>query len=154
MESNTKSDMEFRPYNWNSYPSLLTGNDELTSQWNTFFQSFNQLGNTEVNNRNSAVLRLLKESGVTHNIYDDPTGLNRAWQLDLLPFMISKEEWATIEAGLIQRAELFNLILKDIYGEKQLFKDGMLPMEPIYRHPGFLRECDGVQLPGKNSLTR
>jgi uncharacterized circularly permuted ATP-grasp superfamily protein/uncharacterized alpha-E superfamily protein len=155
MDSKPKDDLEFKPFNWNSYKSyksLLSNNEELSNQWNTFFQSFNQLGNTEVNNRNSAVLRLLKENGVTYNIYDDPAGLNRAWQLDLLPFMISKEEWSSIEAGLIQRAELFNLILKDIYGEKKLFKDGVLPMEPIYRHPGFLRECDGIQLPGKNSL--
>ncbi|MBI3882989.1 MAG: circularly permuted type 2 ATP-grasp protein, partial [Sphingobacteriales bacterium] len=152
MASNTINDSGLKQFLPTDYSTMLGNNSNLCSHWNTFFQSFNQLSSNEVEHRNSGLLRLLKENGVTYNIYDDPAGLNRAWQLDLLPTIICKEEWATIESGLIQRAELLNLILKDIYGEKKLFKNGLLPMAPIYRHPGFLRQCDGIELPGKNSL--
>ncbi|UAY51306.1 circularly permuted type 2 ATP-grasp protein [Ferruginibacter albus] len=131
----------------------LSGNDEILSRhWHTFFQSFNKLGYKEVNSRNDALLRLLKENGVTYNIYGDPKGLNRPWELDLLPYIISEKEWHLMETGLTQRAELFNLILKDIYGEQQLIKNGLLPMELVYRHPGFLRECVGINLPHKSNL--
>jgi len=98
------------------------------------------------------MMRFLTEKGVTYNIYGDPSGMNRPWNLDIIPFLVSKEEWAAIEAGLVQRANLFDLILKDIYGEQRLIKDGILPMEIIYNHRGFLRECCGIKLPGKHNL--
>ena len=135
-----------------SYNELLGDDGNLRPYWQTFFQSFAQLGSEELQERRHAILRFLKENGVTYNIYGDPLGLNRPWNLDVIPFLISKQEWTTIEAGLIQRAELFNLILKDIYGPQQLIKKGLLPIELVYNHPGFLRQCTGIQLTGNHQL--
>ncbi|HTC00977.1 MAG TPA: circularly permuted type 2 ATP-grasp protein, partial [Ferruginibacter sp.] len=135
-----------------SYENLLGNDENLSKHWETFFQCFRQLGYDEVTSREKAVLRLLKENGVTYNIHGDPKGLNRPWELDLLPFIISRNEWDLIQLGLTQRAELFNLILKDIYGERKLIKNGLLPMELIYRHSGFLRQCVGIDYTQKNSL--
>ena len=135
-----------------SYDDLLGGNASLHQHWKTFFNSFSQLGNDEILNRSQDMMRFLRENGVTYNIYGDPSGLNRPWNLDIVPFLISKEEWAIIEAGLVQRATLFDLILKDIYGEQRLIKEGLLPMGIIYNHHGFLRECCGIKLPGKHNL--
>lgn len=124
----------------------------LQAEWNTFFNSFSQLGNEEIANRSQDIMRFLKENGVTYQIYNDPSGLNRAWNLDLVPFLIDSEEWRLIESGLQQRATLFNLILQDIYGKQQLIKDGILPMEIVYNHNGFLRECCGIQQAGQHQL--
>jgi len=123
-----------------------------TGYWKIFFNSFSQLGEDEILNRKQDMMRFLKENGVTYNIYGDPQGFNRPWKLDIIPFLISKEEWELIESGLVQRATLFDLILKDIYGERTLLKSGLLPMEIIYNHTGFLRQCAGIHLPGKNHL--
>jgi uncharacterized circularly permuted ATP-grasp superfamily protein/uncharacterized alpha-E superfamily protein len=135
-----------------SYDELLGEDGSLRPHWKTFFHSFADLGQDEVINRQQDVIRFLKENGVTYNIYGDPSGLNRSWNLDLIPFIISKPEWEMIESGLRQRAELFNLILKDIYGECKLISKGLLPMELIYQHAGFLRQCVGIPLPGNRSL--
>ena len=135
-----------------SYEEMLGEDGNLRPFWQTFFQSFTQLGAEEISNRNQDVSRFLKENGVTYNIYGDPAGLNRPWNLDLIPYLIEKQEWQTIESGLIQRAELFDHILKDIYGERRLIRNGMLPLDLIYNHKGFLRQCAGIQLPGKHSL--
>ena len=135
-----------------SYNELLGEDGNLRPHWQTFFQSFSQLGAEEIQDRRQAIFRFLKENGVTYNIYGDPTGLNRPWNLDIIPFLISKQEWTTTEAGLIQRAELFNLILKDIYGPQQLIKKGLLPIELVYNHPGFLRQCTGINQRGKHQL--
>jgi uncharacterized circularly permuted ATP-grasp superfamily protein/uncharacterized alpha-E superfamily protein len=135
-----------------NYESLLGADESLRQHWKVFFQSFIQLGYGEINIRGNAMLRLLKENGVTYNIHGDPKGLNRPWELDMLPFLISKTEWNRIETGLTQRAELFNLLLKDIYGERKLIKNGLLPMELVYRHSGFLRQCAGISFEQKNSL--
>ena len=135
-----------------SYDELLGEDGNLRPHWKTFFESFGQLGSEELVHRRQELLHLLKENGVTYNIYGDPAGFHRPWNLDPIPFLISKNEWQTIESGLIQRAELFDLILKDIYGEQRLIKSGLLPLELIYNHTGFLRQCAGIKLPGKHNL--
>ena len=136
-----------------SYGELLDESGNVRPDWETFFQSYAQVGDEEMRNRNNDTLRLLKENGVTYNIYGDPNGLNRPWKLDNIPFIISKGEWTSIESGLSQRAQLLNLILEDIYGERNLIKKGILPMELIYNHSGFLRPCSGIKQPGKHQLT-
>ena len=155
MNPNLLSDPIFRDY-FNihqSYGELLGEDGNVRPDWETFFQSYTQLGADEMSSRNNDTLRLLKENGVTYNIYGDPNGLNRPWKLDNIPFLISTEEWTSIESGLSQRAQLLNLILEDIYGERNLIKKGILPMELIYNHAGFLRPCNGIKQPGKHQLT-
>ncbi len=97
-------------------------------------------------------LRLLHENGVSYNVYGDPHGIDRPWVLDAVPFMISAREWSGLERSLSQRGRLLNLILADIYGPQKLLKDGVLPPELIYGHPGFFasvprRRASGQWLP-------
>jgi uncharacterized circularly permuted ATP-grasp superfamily protein/uncharacterized alpha-E superfamily protein len=135
-----------------SYGELVGEDGKIRPHWETFFQAYTGLGETEINNRNTDTLRLLKENGVTYNIYGDPNGLNRPWKLDNIPFLISQEEWSSIESGLSQRAQLLNLVLEDIYGDRHLIKKGIIPIELIYNHSGFLRPCTGIKQPGKHQL--
>ncbi|MBL7738113.1 MAG: circularly permuted type 2 ATP-grasp protein [Chitinophagaceae bacterium] len=135
-----------------SYNELFTADNTIRPDWQTFFSSLHQLGHKELQNRNADILRLLKENGVAYNIYNDPSGQSRPWELDPIPQLITADEWETINAGLIQRAELFNLLLKDIYGPQTLIKNGIIPQELIYLHPGFIRSCANIQLPGSQHL--
>jgi uncharacterized circularly permuted ATP-grasp superfamily protein/uncharacterized alpha-E superfamily protein len=135
-----------------SFGELIGEDGNIRPHWETFFHSYSRLGDDEMVNRNHDTLRLLKENGVTYNIYGDPNGLNRPWKLDNIPFLISRDEWTSIESGLSQRARLLNLILEDIYGERNLIKKGILPMELIYNHAGFLRPCSGIKQRGKHQL--
>jgi uncharacterized circularly permuted ATP-grasp superfamily protein/uncharacterized alpha-E superfamily protein len=135
-----------------SYGELLGEDGKVRPHWETFFETYTRLGEEEINSRNTDTLRLLKENGVTYNIYGDPNGLNRPWKLDNIPFIISQEEWTSIETGLSQRAQLLNFILEDIYGERKLIREGILPMELIFNHAGFLRPCSGIHQRGKHQL--
>lgn len=124
----------------------------LKPHWDYFIKSLQRLGGDELERRREQGDQFLRENGVTYNVYGDPDGLNRPWQLDPLPFLIASDEWATIEAGLVQRAELLNLILVDLYGPRELIRKGLLPLELIYSHRGFQRPCDQVKLPGAHQL--
>jgi len=110
-----------------SYNELFSGGSTMQPDWQIFLTSLKQLGAKEVQHRNNDMLRLLKENGVAYNIYNDPSGQSRPWELDPIPQLITANEWETINAGLVQRAELFNLLLKDIYGQQTLIKNGILP---------------------------
>ena len=135
-----------------SYNELFSDGNNIRPDWQRFFSSLHQVGYKELQNRNVDILRLLKENGVAYNIYNDPSGQTRPWELDPIPQLITAHEWETINAGLIQRAELFDLLLKDIYGPQTLIKNGILPQELIYLHPGFLRSCLNIKLPGTQHL--
>src|SRR5438445_9254915 len=71
--------------------------------WRPLIGSLQQLGRHELASRWENGRRIIREHGVTYNVYGDPQGMDRPWGLDLVPLLITAEEWARIEAGLVQR---------------------------------------------------
>ena len=142
-----------------SYKLLSNNDDEMLSDsrsvrehWRHFIHSLDLLGEQELENRHCEMQRLLRENGVSYNVNGDPEGQFRPWQLDPIPFLISSKEWATIESGLIQRAELLNLVLQDLYGPRELVKNNLLPPELVYGSNDFLRQCENIKLTGDHQL--
>ena len=115
--------------------------------WRAFIESLQHVERRELASRWENGRRIIREHGVTYNIYGDSQGMDRPWELDFVPLLITSAEWERIEAGLIQRSRLFNLILADIYcGTQRLLRDGFLPPELVYANPGFLRPCRGIKV--------
>ncbi len=135
-----------------AYDEMYAGKGEMLPHWQALTQELDQLGREGLERRHMEAQRLLRENGVTFNIYDGLRGMARPWQLDPIPLFISAAEWSVIEAGLVQRAELLNLILADIYGPQQLLQEGLLPPELVFGHAGFQRSCVGTIPAGKRSL--
>jgi uncharacterized circularly permuted ATP-grasp superfamily protein len=92
--------------------------------------------------------RLIVENGVTYNVYADPQGKDRPWVLDPLPLVLPATEWRQIEAGVAQRAKLFDALLGDLYGPQSLLTSGVVPPELPFGHPNFLWPCHGMSPPG------
>lgn len=132
-----------------AYDELVDATQTTRPHWRKFIEPFERLGNQELMVRRDAASRILREHGVTYNIYGDVRGLSRPWALDLVPFLLSPEEWKKIEAGLVQRARILNLLLADLYGQQQLFKEGALPPALLKANPAFLRPCHGIVPPKK-----
>ncbi len=128
--------------------------------WRYLLESLEQLGPEALTERQHKAERLLRDEGATYNIYHDtqtqPSGFqsprDNTWKLDLIPSVLPSEDWVKIEMGLLERAELFNLLFKDLYGPRDLIRTGVLPPEAVFLHPGFLRPCHGVRLPGDHQL--
>jgi uncharacterized circularly permuted ATP-grasp superfamily protein len=125
---------------------------EVKGHWKKLLTNVEKLDSQELKLRGQELLKLLEENGVTYNVYGDPNGLNRPWLLDTIPFIVSEPEWNLVEKGMQQRAHVLNKILEDLYGERRLLKEGIIPPELIYSHSGFLRPCDNIKLPGKHQL--
>jgi uncharacterized circularly permuted ATP-grasp superfamily protein/uncharacterized alpha-E superfamily protein len=129
------------------FDEMYQGPSTPRPHWRPLIESLQRLGRHELQSRWENGRRIIREHGVSYNTYGSPDGTDRPWGLDLVPLLVTGEEWARIEAGLIQRLRLLNLILADIYGGSQrLLRDGFLPPELIYANPGFLRPCRGVQV--------
>jgi uncharacterized circularly permuted ATP-grasp superfamily protein len=85
--------------------------------------------------------------GITFAVYGRSEGTERIFPYDLLPRIISSTEWQTIEHGLTQRITALNLFLKDVYHERRIIKDGVIPGEIIYTCKHFRRQMRGVRVP-------
>lgn len=127
-----------------NYDEVLKSNMTINSNWQKLLANLSDIGFDTLSNKQKEVNWLMEENGVTYNVYNDPKGIQRSWDLNIVPFLVHENEWTKIEKGIAQRAELLNLILKDIYGEQELIKNGILPQEVVYAHRGFLRQCDNI----------
>jgi uncharacterized circularly permuted ATP-grasp superfamily protein/uncharacterized alpha-E superfamily protein len=120
--------------------------------WAHLMESLAEIGPEELERRWGRAERRIRENGITYNIYSDPLGANRPWRIDVVPFLISADEWRFIEAGIIQRAQLLSLVLEDLYGSQSLIANGHFPAALLYANPAFLRPMVGVQVPAHSYL--
>ncbi len=130
------------------YDEMSAAPGVLRPHWDVLMDSLSAMGHLELARRWQTARRRIRENGVTYNVYGDPQGMDRPWTLDAIPLMISPEEWRLLEAGLIQRARLLNLILADLYGPQQLLRGGLIPPALVFANPGFWRPCHGLRVPG------
>lgn len=94
-----------------------------------------------------AINRLLSRYGVKFGIYKNHTFHEQLFPFDAIPRVITHEEFGQLDRGLVQRVDALNLFLADIYGEKHIVKDGVLPKEFLYASKGYLPECEGIVPP-------
>jgi uncharacterized circularly permuted ATP-grasp superfamily protein/uncharacterized alpha-E superfamily protein len=130
------------------YPVADSGYDEMYSapgvlrpHWQSMAESLEEIGGDELERRHGEVQRLLQTDGVTYNTYDDPQGPQRHWLVDPIPLLMTGEEWTTLAEGLEQRSRLMNALLVDLYDRRLAIRQGWLPPELVYAHPGFLHPC-------------
>lgn len=158
----TDDEDDGQPDGWERYLPPPDGFDEATampslrndcrSHWQPFRDSLQELGLPEFKRRWTDAQHLIRDNGVTYNVYGDPRGISRPWQLDPIPLLIPAHEAKQIEAGLTQRALLLEMVARDLYGPQQLLKEGLLPAHLLFPNPGFLRPCHGVEWPGGRYL--
>ena len=121
-----------------SFDELFDDNKNIREYWREILNDIETSGLDALQTKQEEIDWHLEDNGVTYNTYDDIDGqLSRKWSLDPIPFVISSDEWNDIKKGLVQRAKLFNLILKDLYSEQNLIKDNIIPAEVVYGHKGF-----------------
>jgi uncharacterized circularly permuted ATP-grasp superfamily protein/uncharacterized alpha-E superfamily protein len=132
-----------------AYDELVSGQKSIRYHWQGILSVIRALPGG-LGERVESARRQLEESGATVNLVDDRGGPR--WTFDPLPFVIAPDEWAALEAGLIQRARLLDAILADIYGPQTLLKERRLPPMLIHANRHFLRPArvtDGVA-PGRH----
>ncbi|MFT5782354.1 MAG: putative circularly permuted ATP-grasp superfamily protein [Pseudomonas sp.] len=135
-----------------TFDELLDSQHKPRAHWIGMLNSLAQESQQSMDQRLDAVTQEIRENGVTYNVYSDTKGIQRPWDLNLLPLILPEAEWTGIEAAVIQRASLLNQVLGDVYGEQRLVKEGLLPAALVHGNAGFLRPAHGVQHPDKVAL--
>lgn len=101
----------------------------------------------ELIQHSETINKLLARYGVKFGIYKNGEFREQLFPFDPIPRVIGHEEFAYLEMGLKQRVDALNCFLRDIYGKKQILRDGIIPEEFVFSAKGFLPPCDGVVPP-------
>ncbi len=131
----------------NVYDELATSDGTLRAPWQRFAAGLEDLGAQGWAQRADQARLLLRENGVTYNIYGAPEGPARPWELDPLPLLFGSAEWQQLSTALTQRVTLLNRILCDLYGPQELLTQGVLPPKLVFGPSGFLRPCHALHVP-------
>jgi uncharacterized circularly permuted ATP-grasp superfamily protein/uncharacterized alpha-E superfamily protein len=116
--------------------------------WRDLLVALGRMGAEQLSRRWRTGQQLIQANGITYNVYGDPQGKERPWNLDLIPLVIDGREWNHIEQSMIQRATLLNAMIADVYGPQKLVHERQLPAEMLFANPHFLRPCCGIAPPG------
>ena len=96
--------------------------------------------------RRRADLTLLHQ-GITFTVYDnDNNNTERVWPVDLVPRIVTSQDWEPIEAGLKQRIHALNLFVHDVYHDQKILKDGVLPADLVLGSADYRREIFGAKV--------
>jgi len=124
----------------------------LRPAWREFFGRIGTVAIADFDRRAAQLARQVREDGITYNVYSDQHGTANRWSLDQLPFIVTREDWAQIEPGIVQRAGLLSAILRDVYGPQRLLSEGLLPPALVFGNPGYLRPLHGTEPVGERYL--
>ncbi|OWY29435.1 circularly permuted type 2 ATP-grasp protein [Herbaspirillum robiniae] len=140
--------LESYPVSGDRYDEMLQADGRLRPHWRTLIDQLENLSPEMLRRRASEVREAIASDGVTYNVYADPKGANRPWELDLLPHIVADDEWKFLSQAVAQRARLMNALLADIYGEQTLISAGLLPPALVFGQHGYLMPCHGLKPPG------
>ncbi|HLF09730.1 MAG TPA: circularly permuted type 2 ATP-grasp protein [Gammaproteobacteria bacterium] len=105
------------------------------------------LGKRELAERQGDAERAIAEMGITFTVYTEGQNIDRAWPFDVIPRTIEASEWARIERGLIQRLTALNRFIDDLYHDRRIIADGVVPEDIVSTSANFLPACVGADPP-------
>lgn len=103
---------------------------------------------TELTDSRDSVNKWMERYGVRFGVYKNGVFNEQLFPFDPVPRIIEKDGWDYLEKGLRQRVQTLNKFLWDVYHEKRIIKDGIVPEEFIYSSKGYLPECERISPTG------
>ncbi len=129
------------------YDELFLATGEPRSDAMPLVDRIEALTAEEVQRRHRAAQVALFKMGVTFNVYNDDQGTEKIFPFDIIPRIVSADEWRFLEQGLKQRICALNHFLGDVYGDQKIMNDGIVPRELVESASGFQRACMGLKPP-------
>ena len=131
---------------------LSVAKQTANAVWTEFLSHLGSGGIQSLPARHEAMMRQVRDNGMTYNVYANADQPQRPWSLDLLPLILSSQDWSQIQTGVIQRMRLLEGIMSDVYGMQHLLKHGAIPYALVQGHPGYLHAMQGSSPVGGRHL--
>ena len=124
---------------------LVTADGTLRPLWRPLVDHLTKLSDEDLTRATGRADQYLRDSGVFYRQYGSGQSIERPWPLSHIPVLIGENDWAELTPALIQRVELLEAVMADLYGENRLVADGHLPAALVAGNPEWLRPLVGVR---------
>ncbi|GEO86043.1 MULTISPECIES: circularly permuted type 2 ATP-grasp protein [Alphaproteobacteria] len=142
-----------------SYRALAGAADEMLDAagnirpvWQSFVSALDRISEHDLHERVARADRYLRDAGVFYRAYGAAGSSERAWPFSHIPVLIDEKEWNVLAEGLVQRANLLEAVVADIYSDNKLVEQGFLPPALVAANPEFLRPLVGIKPSGGHYL--
>lgn len=138
------------PINWSQYPSqpfydeLIDDKGKPRPPAKEVCNYLASLSLSDIKSRKQAAELAVKEMGISFTVYTDEGNIDRAWPFDIIPRVISRNQWDKTAAGLMQRLQALNLFIDDLYNKQKIIKDGVIPEFVLKQSANYRKECEGM----------
>jgi uncharacterized circularly permuted ATP-grasp superfamily protein len=129
------------------YDEMFAAPGQARPHYERLLQRFTELKKEEFDRKRELAALTLLRQGVTFTVYSDAQGTERIFPFDLIPRIISADEWKKIERGLEQRITALNLFLHDIYHGQSILRDGVIPKDYVWQAKDFRPEFMHFNVP-------
>lgn len=146
MSASVESPFLYRPVA-GVWDEMIDEQGAVRPHWQKFHAMLQEMGPQVMQSQASSVIRMLRDHGVTYNAYQDTGAAGRPWFLDVMPMLLSPQDFSQIEIGLQQRMRLYRAIVSDVYGPQRMIKEGWIPPRLLYANPGYLRQVRDISVP-------
>ena len=102
----------------------------------------------ELRRRAAAVEAQFYRLGITFTVYSDREAIDRVLPFDVIPRVLTAPEWDHVERGVQQRVQAINLFLHDIYHDRQILRDGVVPAHLVLGNANYCQAMVGLDVPG------
>ncbi len=136
-----------------AYDEMWRPNGSIRPHWQRFFDALCGLSPEDLQRRHGEVFLFLRENGSTYNIHGEDNNGHWAERLDPIPYILSQEDWRSIEAAVRQRMKLLRMIYDDLYGPSTLLLKGLLPPRIVYGHGSYLHPCFRAEGAASSSIS-
>jgi uncharacterized circularly permuted ATP-grasp superfamily protein len=137
----------FRSYNMAAYDEMFDSSERPRPHYASLYERLIELGTDELERRHKVADLTMRQQGITFTVYGRDQGVERIIPFDPIPRLIAAAEWDRIDRGLKQRVRALNLFIHDVYHERLILKDRIVPPELVFGATGYRRECVGLHVP-------
>ncbi|WP_231589445.1 circularly permuted type 2 ATP-grasp protein [Mycobacterium haemophilum] len=143
------------------YDECVDAAGNVRPGWQELAEVIGERGRAGLDRLRATVRALVDNDGITYIAinHSDRSGRHRPgaggptpWHLDALPLLLTPEDWATLESGIVQRSRLLDAVLADLYGPRRCVTSGVLPAALLFGHPGYVRAANAIEIPGRHQL--
>ena len=137
----------FDQYSLTGYDEMFVDPGRVRPHYAPLHERLVSLGPVELAHRHRAADLMMRNQGITFTVYGRDKGVERIIPFDPVPRLIAAQEWDRIERGLTQHVRALNLFIHDVYHERHILRDRVVPHELILGASGYRRECVGLRVP-------
>src|SRR5580658_2766471 len=130
-----------------AFDEMFDGDGAIRPHYQALFHELTTLPPEEIRRRKQSADASFLMQGITFTVYGRDEGTERIFPYDLIPRLVTGEEWERIERGLTQRITALNLFLHDVYNDQKILAQGVVPREVVYSCQQFRRQMRGLRVP-------